>query len=315
VLRGVIAASRALGACSLLACTAPNPAYHLEDLPPPDGPAGTLGSEAPVFGITGVDSLAVDGDGTLYFDQNDGTSAWIGRRRPDGRLEPHWVSVAQGMPTRGLVVDVSRRKLYLTAGAAPSYLEVIDLGATAASARMLAMGLSDPNDLALGPGGEVYASEQLDGNIYRFTTAGLRQLVTKTPIGDLAAGTGPAGLTFGLDGWLYVGSKGSATITRLRLSDGVEVQRLPYGTLVDWANGLAFDQKGRLYVALYGKDTTRSVVRLDSDGAAPVTLLMGPWFSALAFGRGSLDGRQLYVAEPLGPLHRLQTDTVGAPSP
>jgi sugar lactone lactonase YvrE len=322
-----------LGACALLACTAPNPAYHLDDLPGPDhqpparpdggpadssrstgdGSAGTLGADSPVFGITGVDSLAVDGDGTLYFDQNEGSSAWIGRRLPDGRIQPHWVSVTEGNPTRGLALDGTHRKLYLTAAFAPAYLDVIDLDAAAPTTRIVAMGLSDPNDLALGPDGEVYVSEQSDRNIYRFTSAGARTLVTKSPIGDVPADSGPAGLAFGPDGWLYVGFKGTGKITRLRLTGGIEAQRLPYGTLVDWANGLAFDQKGRLYVALYGKDISRSVVRLDSDVAAPVTLLMGPWFSGIAFGRGALDPRQLFVAEPMGPLHRLQTDTAGAP--
>jgi sugar lactone lactonase YvrE len=329
--------------CAGLACTAPNPAYHLEDVrpggpgdqpqPPRDATiaadtaqaadAAAPADAAPVsltavgaFGIASLDSLAIDRDGTIYFDQNDGVNVWIGRRRPGVMPETRWVSVPMAFPTRGMALDSTNRILYFTA-AVPSAaaLEAIDVDAMTPAARIVIGGFSGPNDLAMGSDGSVYVSEQLDGHIYRVTAAGVRSKVTKTPLGDPANTRGPAGLTFGPDGWLYVGAKTMGPIVRLQLTNGVEVKRANYGKLDDWGNGLAFDQAGRLYVALWSMDVNKSVVRLDSDTAAPVTVLTGHWFSGMAFGRGALDPRWLFVAEPQGPLHRIDTDTPGLPAP
>ena len=236
-------------------------------------------AELPAFGISGVDSLAIDSDGTLYFDQNDTVKVWIARRMPGGLPQLEWVAVPTGLPTRGLAIDTTHRTLYLTAGMTAPVLQVIDIDATFPAVRTIATGLTNPNDLALGPDGNVYLSEQGDGHIYRFTPAGARTKVTKTPIGDPANANGPAALAFGADGSLYVGVQEGGPIVRLQLTNGLEVGRANYGAFNDWANGLAFDQAGRLYAALYSLDQNKSVVRLDSDKAAPVTVLTGKWFS------------------------------------
>ena len=44
-------------------------------------------------------------------------------------------------------------------------------------------------------------------------------------------------------------------------------------------------------------------------------LLDGPAFRGLAFGRGALDCRDLYVASQSGPLRRITTDAYGLPVP
>jgi sugar lactone lactonase YvrE len=329
--------------CAAMACTAPNPAYHLEGAHPADdagGPAHDAGSaadQAPApdrapapdaatgdavavgaFGISGLDSLAIDRDGTIYFDQNDGVNVWIGRRRPGAAPEPRWVSAPMAFPTRGMTIDSGHRVLYFTAGVAggppAATLQAIDLDVPAPAPRTAATGFTDPNDLALASDGSIYVSEQSDGHIYRVLGA-TRTKVTKTPLGDPAMQKGPAGLAFGPDGWLYVGARTSGPIVRLQLANGLEVQRASYGTLDDWGNGLAFDQAGRLYVSLWNMQVMKSVVRLDSATAAPVTVLTGRWFSGLAFGRGMLETRALFVAEPEGPLHRIDTDTPGLALP
>src|SRR5439155_10182371 len=127
--------------------------------------------------------------------------------------------------------------------------------------------------------------------------------------------TSPAGLAFAPDGTLVVGMKPAEKLVRLWLSKGNEIRRLSFGKINDWANALSFDERGRLYVALWSQTDPKSVMRIDADEAMPVPVLSGGRFSTLVFGRGALDCKDLYIAEPYGTMHRLATDTPGLPVP
>jgi streptogramin lyase len=327
----------AVCAGTLLSCTAPNPAYRPEqprgadardeqpdashassgetgdaagpdttgdawgpDVPAPTA-AGCGSARPPLTDLVGVDSMAIDARGSIYFNNDDGTLGWIGKLPPHGPADKHWLSLPLGPPTRGMAVDDVLGVIYFTAGVPGSgavELQAADLTG-APIARTLYKGLIDANDVAVDLNGNVYVSDQGDGHIYSFTPSGQRTKVTQTPVGMASNGTHPAGLAFAPDHTLVVGYKGHGKLVRLSIgANHVETHRGNFGPINDWVNGLAYDQRGRLYLALYDLVAPRDVVRLDADDAAPVTIVSGGHFSAMAFGRGELDCTDLYIADP-----------------
>jgi sugar lactone lactonase YvrE len=343
VLRSVIPGVVGLVMGGLAACTAPNPAYHIGDLTggesgstmpsstpdaarPTDGraadatgPQAACGLERPdIKDLVGVDSLAIDKAGNIYFTNDDGTTARIGKLPPKGAgANRQWLTIPRGLPNRGMAVDSARAVLYFTAGASPADLQAVDLAAATPRARIVYSGLVDPNDLAVGPDGNVYVSDQGDGQIYSFSPTGQRTKVTRTPLGVPAEYSGPAGLAFAADGTLVVGIKGDLPLFRLTLVGGMEMNRQAFGMVNEWANGLVYDERGRLYVALFNQTMPRDVVRLDSDTAAPVAVMKTGRFSSMAFGRGELNCHDLYVTEasPGAVVRRMTTDTRGQAIP
>jgi sugar lactone lactonase YvrE len=339
-----------------LACTAPNPAYHLDgmrgvdageevdtgssarlaDAGAPDSAASDLGGSSslpacgsarpPLDDLVAVDSLAIDGRGNIYFSNDDGTNAWIGRLPPRGAADKHWLPVPAGPPIRGLALDDAQRILYFTAGTGSAELDAASLDG-APAARLVYKGFTDPNDLAMGFDGYVYVSDQGDGQIYNVNpTSRKRTRVTTMPIGISSMGSGPAGLAFAPDHTLVVGYKGSGQLIRISLTPPrpempdpgpTEASRKTFGPINDWVNALAYDRRGRLYLALFDLEGPRDLVRLDSDDAKPVSVASGGQFSGMAFGRGELDCTDLYVADPAAGkvVRRLPTDAAGLLTP
>jgi sugar lactone lactonase YvrE len=216
-----------------------------------------------------------------------------------------------------MAIDGARGVLYYTAGTPTAELQAVDLAAAAPKPRTVYRGLIDPNDVAVGPDGNVYVSDQGDGQIYSFTPAGQKTRVTRSPLGVPAEYSGPAGLAFAADGTLVVGIKGNVPLVRLTLAGGLEMVRASFGMVNEWVNGLAYDERGRLYVALFNQTETRDVVRLDSDTAVPVPVVKAGQFSTIAFGRGELDCHDLYVSDPAPGMvvRRMRTDTRGLATP
>ena len=72
---------------------------------------------------------------------------------------------------------------------------------------------------------------------------------------------------------------------------------------------MTHDHLGRLYVAQYHDTAARSIVRLNISGnvvTGTTTIVNGGRYSSIAFGRGPLDCRDLYVANPFGPMQRVR---------
>jgi sugar lactone lactonase YvrE len=213
----------------------------------------------------------------------------------------------------GLAVDGERKRLYLAAGPLDA-VQMINLQVDPPRLGDFLTGVPMVNDLALDFEGNLYYSQQKQKQVFRATPSGQTSLVTVDPVtNDLGEMVRPAGLAFGPEGDLFLGNYGS-TIVRLPLAGGKALARHRFGNTYPWGNGLAFDVRGRLYVADYWHGE-RSILRFDPDGSRFTAVGSGTRLSGMVFGRGALDCRDLYVASAAAPLQRLRTDTAGLPVP
>jgi hypothetical protein len=276
-------------------------------------PAGCGQQRPDVSQIQGADGLAIAPDGTIYYTQGAATAAgegFVGRMRPGEAAEPRWLPIPLGAQLWGLALDEARQRLYVLAATSKSihHVDVSQPGAAAGPLATLATGLESPNDIAVGPDGHVYYSAQTDRNIYRLSPTGARSMVTTSPTHARLA---PSGVAFAPDGTLLVGNAGVGPILRLTLAGGVEQSRRPHGHLHTWANGMVEDSRGRLYVVTYSPTSEGRVLLITEDESTAIQVAAGASFGSLAFGRGALDCRDLYIAAPSGPLLRLTTDAAG----
>jgi len=127
---------------------------------------------------------------------------------------------------------------------------------------------------------------------------------------------GSNGLAFNKAGELLVGTLSNGPLYKLTIEGGNEKSRAMLGAFRGWTEAIALDEDGRIYLSTHGASGVESqLIRLEPDGSGPVPLTTGPAFRGLAFGRGALDCRDLYVASQTGPLRRITTQSYGLPVP
>jgi streptogramin lyase len=165
-------------------------------------------------------------------------------------------------------------------------------------------GLSNPNDAVVADDGSVYYSNQGDRLVYRVAASGGPAVaISKTPFG-ITSQQLPSAVTMDPGGNLIVGLDHGGPLYQVVLSGGLEAARAPVPGWTGWANGLTYDRRGRLYIGIYDEVASRDVVRLEADRTT-TTIASGGRFSSLAFGRGPLDCRDLYVADPYAAMRRV----------
>jgi hypothetical protein len=278
--------------------------------------SGGCGTERPnLAAITNSDSVAVGPDGTLYFSQVAMADGFVGRMRPGGAaVEKQWVRVPMGARIYGLAVDTGRRRLYVASSSGKA-IHWVDLSVPMPMLQNLVTALGNPNDIAVAKNGDVYFSDQGDNQIHKVTPAGVRTVASRTAVGPVYR---PAGLAFGADGGLYVGTSTSGPILRMEMANGVEASRRSYGHYIGWGNGLVFDERGRLYLSTTVSAMANAearVVRIATDDSGAIQIVGGRNFGAMAFGRGALNCSDLYIASSSGPLIRFESDARGLPLP
>jgi hypothetical protein len=272
-------------------------------------PAGCGTGTAKLTGIENADGLVVDTDGVIYFLTDDTNNSYVGRIPVGGTPDPTWLRVDNSPTTWGLALDSPRHRLYVLIVDGKGALIYYDDIKTTPKGGQLVVGIDDGNDVVVGPDGTVYYTQQGDRNVYSAPpSGGPPKLVTRSgPVGTTSAK--PAAITVAPDGALLVGVDNSGPIYKITLTaGGVEAGRMAIGTWMGWANGLAFDHGGRLYVSIYHDTDPRSVVRLDADGKTTTTISSGGRFSSIGFGRGPLDCRDIYIADPYGPMRRVRVN-------
>jgi glucose/arabinose dehydrogenase len=234
--------------------------------------------------IPTAEGLVIAPDGAFYFTQpfGKGASRFLGRYRPPYTApELRWLDV--GDEALGVTFDPQNDVLYV---------------GSRSRKKLLAITLSNPpaikeladvepgiNGLTLYEDGSVFYTDQKGGHIYRVHPDGKKSQVTTTPLED------PNGLAFAPDNRLFVLSYAKAKITKLRLSNGREVQRAPFADLPGGkkADGIAFDARGEMYV------TAGDLFRVARDGKKVERV--GAAYGANAdFGVGPLACTDLYMA-------------------
>jgi sugar lactone lactonase YvrE len=286
----------------------PDMAVPAVDMPPA---RPGCGSDRPdITGIQNANGLAIGMDGTIYFTQSAAPVGWVGRLRPGMPVESRWVSVPDGAQLWGLAVDSMRQRLYV-ASASGHIIHQIALGGATPTLAPFTRDVDLPNKLVVGAGGVVYFADS-DTKIYRVQPTGDLYESSARGYGNNAS----AGLAFTKTGDMLVGTLSNGQLFKVTLDGGIERTRNPLGSFRGWIEAIALDETGRIYVSNHGATGAESqVIRLNADGAAPMPLLDGPAFRGLAFGRGALDCRDLYVASQSGPLRRITTDSYGLPVP
>ena len=105
----------------------------------------------------------------------------------------------------------------------------------------------NPEGLAVDKHGSAYLSMPFIGDLRRIDLDGSEHLVTKLPTGN---GFGPLGLAVDAPGNIYAGvvTFDAATQGVYRVTPEGDAERLPGSEAIGFANGLAFGDRGELYV-------------------------------------------------------------------
>ncbi len=267
------------------------------------GSTPSCGTERPdISGIRNTEGLIIGPDGTIYYSQ----ARAVGRLRPGMSPEPTWASLPSRAGTVwGLALDPGRNRLYAGSPSATT-VYVVDTSADAPQGMAYVSSAGQPNGLTVAADGTLYYSDFGGGHVYRVPVDGMRARVTTSSIAQ------PNGVAFNADGRLYVDSYSAGSLIALTLTDGAETARETIASSLGNPDGLAFDAMGRIYVTDNGRGR---VIRLDADGANPMTLRSGVSTAAsIEFGAGALPCTDIYVASG-GVLARIEGDTAGAAVP
>jgi len=163
-----------------------------------------------------------------------------------------------------------------------------------------------PDALAFDARGNLYVTDAEAGAVWRFTPAGEATRWIQHPLLEPRfIGVGANGIVFVPPATLYVNNTEQNLIVRIPIrTDGRPgtPSVAAADPLLQIIDGLAADAHGDLYAAVVGFSVvgTAPVVRVDprSGRVAPVTTdgSAFDWPTSLAFGRGPLDHKSLYVA-------------------
>ena len=237
----------------------------------------------------GIEGPACDVTGNVYAVnyQRQGT---IGRIRPDGTGEVY-LELPEGSVGNGIRFG-PRGEMYVADYVGHNVFEV-DPDSRALSVHAHHGGMHQPNDLAIGPEGMLYASDpnwdEGTGQLWRIAPDG--------GVTRLAARMGTTnGIEVSPDGQtLYVAESVQRTIWAFRLDgDGGLSERRAVIRFTDHAlDGMRADVDGNLYVTRYGKGT---VIKLSPAGTVLREIdVLGARPSNLCLG--GADGRTAYVTE------------------
>jgi sugar lactone lactonase YvrE len=271
-------------------------------------PAGCGTATANIAGINNADGVVVDTDGTVYFLTDDATNSYVGRILPGPNQLPDqkWLPVYGSPVTWGLALDPPIGRLYVVVVSGQGAMLAFDDIKGTPRGNAVVTGITNPNDAVVAADGTLYYSVQGDRYIYRRSRDGkVAGRVTTVPLGSVALSQAPSGVTIDPFGDLIVGLEHGGALYKVALGGTLPQAPVPYGKWTGWANGMTFDRRDRLLIGIYDDENPRDVVRIEADGKV-TTITSGGRFSSLAFGRGTLDCRDLYVAEPFGPMRRVR---------
>ena len=253
-----------------------------------DGQPGPCGQTAPfpleatwIPGPPASEDFTFDGDGYLLALEGSRSLVRVARGGLPTLVVPNVVANGRGLrvlPSGDVVIADQDRSLLVRVDRA---------GAT----RRLTTTIANPNGLALGPGGQIYATDfGTTGEIFRVDPDSGAAL----PLARPAAGAN--GLAFSPDyGTLHVGDHDTGALYRLRLEPDGRVQPAErWAEGLGQPDGLATDSCGNVYAASWD----RRVYQVSPAGAVQVVAELPGTISAVGFGSGRQGWRatSLYAA-------------------
>jgi sugar lactone lactonase YvrE len=268
---------------------------------------GTAQPDLEPLSSAGAEGLVIGPDGTIYVTRpnSGGNSRYLGRYAPPyDNFEGQWADLGATGQNFGVTLDPKRNALYVGSRPLGKLLRVaLDTGDVTDLADV--QGTNGINGVTLGEDGAVYYSDQGGGHIWRVDPSEVSPSRTQVTTTEL---TGPNGLAFGPDGFLYVVSWSSTDVVRFRVVDGEQSGNVEdFATLPrTQADGIAIDNLGRLYVNVRGPV---EVYRIDTNGDDMRLIASGAGNANIDFGAGALRCTDLYMVGP--PLLRYENDTAG----
>jgi len=237
----------------------------------------------------GIEGPACDARGNIYA-VNFQRESTIGRVRPDGKAELY-VTLPGGSIGNGIRFD--RKGLMYVADYVNHNILRIDPRSRAISVFAHHAEMNQPNDLAIGPDGVLYASDpnwsERTGQIWRIDRAGKVTLVAPKMGTTNGIELSPDGKT------LYVNESVQRKIWAFTVADDGPLadKRLVREFADHGFDGMRCDVDGNLYVTRHGKGT---VVKLSPAGEVLREIdVLGARPSNICFG--GPDGRTAYVTE------------------
>jgi hypothetical protein len=244
-------------------------------------------------GFDGPEGLAFGKDGSLYVGEADGD---VRRVAPDGT---HTLLVALGDRLAGVSVLKDGRILACAFGA--NRVWAVDPVSGAAS---VYANVTSPNVVLQTKRGHVIASSSLTNSLVDITNGA--HVVLRTGLNF------PNGLAVRKK-YLYVANTGGNEVVRLPFTTpGSLGAPEPYASGLGFADGIAFDRPGNLFVV--GFDTLWVV---DPTTQAVQTLSTDPlldWPSNIAFGRSALFDRETMYLANFGPALGNGTTVIRVPT-
>lgn len=236
----------------------------------------------------GIEGPACDAEGNLYA-VSFGDKATIGRVRPDGTAEA-WVTLPEGSTGNG--IRFNRDGVMFVADYTGHNVLRVDPETKKVSVLAHEPRMHQPNDLAIGPDGTLYASDpewkQGDGGLWKISPVG--------EVNQLADGKGTTnGIEVSPDGkTLYVAESRQRRVLAYDLSgEGISNERLLITFEDHSLDGMRCDTEGNLYITRHGAGL---VLKLSPNGTILRSIKVpGSMPSNLCFG--GPDGRTVYVTE------------------
>ncbi|MBY0228702.1 MAG: SMP-30/gluconolactonase/LRE family protein [Gemmataceae bacterium] len=236
----------------------------------------------------GIEGPACDAEGNVYA-VNFAKQGTIGRTTPKGESET-WATLPGGSVGNGIVFD--RKGTMYVADYAKHNVLRIDPKTKKVAVFCHEPGMNQPNDLAIGPDGVLWASDpdwgKSTGQVWRIGTDGKAKRVAEKMGTTNGIEVSPDGKT------LYVNESVQRNVWSFPITkDGLGEKKLLKKFDDHGFDGMRCDADGNLYVTRYGKGT---VAVLSPEGKVLREIdVLGKSPSNLCFG--GPDGRTVYVTE------------------
>jgi hypothetical protein len=261
--------------------------------------------------LGGSYALAIAADGTVYYSVNSSNGP-IGRRLPGGPADDSWLILAPGKSAEVMALALGDGALYASRATSPSggVFSLWRVNVVSGAQELLLNEAGTVYGLAVGPDGSLFFTDWDTSAVYRIAEAGTALPVSAGPL------SGPTSLLFVSPTELLVLERyNPGAVIRLTLDATTltETARGPVGTEVGGGGySLGRDELGRYYVVVNAINP--ALYRYDENFMNRQTLGddLSLW-GALAFGKGSLYCRDLYVSDNSLGLARFDVGARGVP--